>query len=417
MGDEARSLAESVLVRDRAAREAAVAAHQQALHRFPELAFEEHRTADYVEQALRSLGLEPKRGVVGTGLIVELPAAGTGPTVLVRADMDGLPIEEHAGHDPRSEHAGRMHACGHDGHMAIVLGIAHAVCRSGLEQALPGRLLLLFQPAEEGGAASPSGAQRIVASGLLDQERVDYVLGLHLWSYLPLGQVIIPDGTVMASSDEFRIVLRGGGGHAAVPHQASDVVLAASELVVTLQSIVAREVDPVRPAVVSVGTLHAGTAPNVLPERAELTGTLRAPDAPTRELLRRRVAEIARAVAGTRGLTVDVELGLGYPPTVNDAQVAARVRDAVRPVFGEGVLSGPPTMASEDFACYLEQRPGAFCLLGMQDPAAGAIHAHHSPQFVIAPRALPLGVELLLRGALALIEPGAGPIEGDARER
>ncbi|RMG48471.1 MAG: amidohydrolase [Acidobacteria bacterium] len=374
--------------------------HQRALHAIPELAYEEHRTARYLARALEAAGLVPRTGVGGTGVVASLEG-GPGPTVLVRADMDGLPIHEAPDHDPRSGIPGRMHACGHDGHMAIVLTLAERL--TAVREELPGRILFLFQPAEEAGQGGPSGAQRLCEEGLLDAEGVDYVLGLHLWSYYPLGTVVVPDRFVMASSDEFRIRVIGKGGHAAVPHAARDAVLAASQIVVALQAVCARDVDPLAPAVVSVGSIHAGTAPNVLPEAAELSGTFRAPDAETRERLRRRIVETAEAIARARNVRVEIGFAGGYPPTVNDPRCAARVREALRPVFGEKVATGPPTMASEDFAFYLERRPGVFCLLGMRDEESGAVHPHHAPAFRIAPDALPLGLEVLLRGAAALL--------------
>ncbi len=396
------SLLELLIDPRRDALEASVRDHYRKLHEIPELCFEEHETAAYLVAALRALGLEPRTGLAGTGVVVELPGAGEGPTVLLRADMDGLPVAEDPAHTLRSLTEGRMHACGHDGHMAIALGAAEAVTRGlGDARKLPGRLLVLFQPAEEGGG----GAQRLVESGLLDELGVDHVLGLHLWSFLPLGEAIIPDRTVMASSDEFHIRLRGSGGHGALPHTTEDVVLAASQLVVALQSIVARNIDPVRPAVLTVGRLRAGDAPNVIPQEAELYGTFRAGDAEVRSRILERIGQVADATARAHGVEIEVDFGMGYPPTVNDPAVAGSFRASAAAVLGEAkVHAGPPAMASEDFAFYLRARPGAFCLLGMRDEESGAVHAHHSPHFKIAEPVLPLGLEILLRGALGLME-------------
>jgi amidohydrolase len=388
---------------------ALVRQHQEALHRIPELAFDERETAAYVKQALVRLGLDPRGGIAGTGLYVDLPGAGEGPTVLLRADMDGLPVDEHPEHSPRSERDGLMHACGHDGHMAIALGVADAVCRgvsAGLE--LPGRLAIVFQPAEETGRGGASGGERIASSGLLDDERVDLVFALHLWSYLPLGVALVPPRAVMASADEIEVVFRGPGGHAALPHVAKDTILAASQAVVALQSVVSRDLDPVSSAVISIGSFHAGHAGNVLPPEARLAGTIRASDPGTRERARERVGQIARSIAAAHGVDVDVALSSGYPPTVNDPRASELVREALRPMLGDDkVLDGPATMAAEDFSYFLERRPGVFLLLGMRDEASGAVHPHHSPKFRIAPAALPLGVEVLIRGALALMEGGA----------
>ncbi len=384
----------------------AVAAHQRALHQIPELAFQEHETARYVSAALAALGLQPRTGIAGTGIVAELPGAGEGPTVLLRADMDGLPIEEDLEHEPRSRHEGRMHACGHDGHMAVVLGATEAALRLARTVApWPGRLVVLFQPAEEGG----TGAARMVEEGVLDDFRIDHVLGLHLWSPLTKGKAIIPDGTVMASADEFRVVLKGKGGHGALPHEANDVVLALSHLVVSLQAIVAREIDPVLPAVVTVGRIQAGTAPNVLPMQGSIDGTFRAPTTEVRARLLHRVGEMAQAIALAHGVTAEVEFGSGIPPTVNHPREAAAMRRAAAAVLGAAnVAAGPPTMAAEDFGLYLQKRPGAFMLLGMRDEERSLVEPHHHPHFRIAPDVLPQGVEILLRAALLVMREAQG---------
>lgn len=379
--------------------------HYRALHEIPELAFEEHRTSAYLRAALAELDLSSVQEVAGTGLAVELPRGGEGPTVMLRADMDGLPITEEAGHLPLSSIEGQMHACGHDGHMAIALAAAAAVAKSSPDYRLPGRLIVLFQPAEESGG----GARRIVESGLLDSLGVDYVLGLHLWSFAPLGEAIIPDGAVMASSDEFRVIFKGPGGHGALPHESHDTILAAAHLVVALQGVVSRNIDPAEPAVVTVGRLRAGDAPNVIPRTAEAYGTFRAASAAVRGQLMHRIGEVSEAIGRACGLAAEVDFGTGYPPTVNDPTVAERYRAAAAAVLGDArVRPGPPAMASEDFAFYLQARPGAFCLLGMGDEASDSSHPHHSPAFRIAPAVLPTAVEILLRAALRLLEDPPG---------
>jgi amidohydrolase len=395
------SLDEQLAAGARAAAEAVVR-HRHALHEIPERGFEEHETARYLQQALAAGGIEARTGVAGTGLVAELPGGGPGPTVMLRSDMDGLPIDEDPAHAPRSRRPGFMHACGHDGHMAILLGVAESVARARAAGAgpLPGRIVLLFQPAEENGP----GAARVVEEGVLDAWSVDYILGLHLWSFLPRGLAIVPDGHVMASSDEFHVYVAGKGGHGALPHEANDVVLALSHLVVTLQQVVAREIDPLKPAVLSVGKIAAGHACNVLPERGELHGTFRAPDGAVRGRILHRIGELAQAIALGHGVSVEVDFGTGYPPTVNDPKVARVLRESARSVLGESeVREGPPTMAAEDFAIYLQQRPGAFMLLGMRDEAQGAVHPHHNPRFRVADEVLPSGVEILVRAALRLM--------------
>jgi amidohydrolase len=375
------------------------------LHAIPELAFRENQTALYLADRLRHLGLEPRTGLAGTGLIVELPGGGEGPTVVLRADMDALPVVEAPTHDPRSQHEGLMHACGHDGHMAMALGVAETLAGAGARAApqdrLPGRILLMFQPAEESGG----GASLIVDDGWLDEVGADYVLGTHLWSGTPLGEMICPDDAVMASSDEFSIVLKGPGGHGALPHTSRDLVLAASHLIVALHGIVSRDVDPVCPAVLTVGRIESGTAPNIIPVEARLDGTFRTADGATRGLVLHRIGELCQGFAVAHGIEVEVDFGRGYPPTVNHAMAAAALRRAAGRVLGEtNVHTGPMCMASEDFAFYLQARAGAFCLLGIRDEAEGVVHAHHTPEFRISEKAMPWGVEILIGGALELME-------------
>ena len=379
--------------------------HYRALHEIPELGFEEHETSRYLREQMERFGLEPEQ-VAGTGLVAELPGGGDGPTVMVRADMDALPVVEHRSNSPRSRNPGRMHACGHDGHMAIVLTLAEVFARVGKLGKLSGRVVVLFQPSEE----SVDGAARVVAEGVLDRFAVDRVIGLHLWSALPLGQATIPDGPVMGSTDRFRIVLRGRGGHGAQPHEALDPIVAASNLVVALQQMVAREVDPLKPSVLTVGTLQAGSAPNVIPESAELAGTFRAAEPEIRRHLQQRTREVAQAVARMHRMEADIVLDHGNPPTLNDPRIAGLMRQAAREVLGrEPGRSGPATLGAEDFALYLAERPGAFVLLGMRDEENGAMFPHHNSRFKVAEGALPIGVDLLLHGAIRIMEAGSTP--------
>jgi amidohydrolase len=393
-------LLDRLVAHSRAASQTTIA-HRQALHRIPELAYHEFKTAQYVADALRAIGLTPQVGYAGTtAVIAEFGDAQRGPCVMLRADMDALPIEQSAQHALRSEHSGRMHACGHDGHMAIALGAASCLMQAVRDRSLPGRIVLVFQPAEEAGG----GAKRLIDAGLFEQFGIDVVLGLHLWSYTPRGVAIVPDGTVMASADEFRITLEGKGGHGALPHMAQDVVVALAQLVTMLQTIVSRSIDPLQPAVVTIGRLDAGSAPNVLPQSAMLHGTYRAPNPALRQVIAERIESITHGVAAAYGLRGQITTEDGYPPTVNHPPVARQLREAAAAVLGEGqVLTGPPTMAAEDFSFYLEKRPGAFMLLGMRDEQAGIVHPHHSAQFEVNDAVLVTGVEILLRAAAALL--------------
>jgi amidohydrolase len=310
--------------------------------------------------------------------------------------MDALPIDEAAESPYASTIPGRMHACGHDGHVAIGLAVAERL--AGRQPEFPGEIRYVFQPAEEG----MGGARRMVEEGVL--EGVDAALGLHLWLDLPHGVVGLVDGPQMAGSQEFHITVTGRGGHGGLPHETVDAVLLASQIVVALQSVVSRNVSPLDNAVVSVGSIRAGSAPNVIAETAYLEGTIRAFRTDIQDLLRERIRSVADGVARALGGSVQVEFAdLLFPPTSNDPDLARRVREVAARVVGpEDVRSDPGvrTMAAEDFAEYSTRVPGCYLFLGARDEAVGAIHPHHSPYFDICEDALPLGVEILEKAAI-----------------
>ncbi len=373
-------------------------ATRRDLHRHPEIGFEEFRTAAIVAERLEAAGYELRTGVAGTGVVGTLKGgAGPGRTLLLRADMDALPVEEATSHDFRSTIPGRMHACGHDAHVAIGLAVAERLARRASE--LPGEIRYVFQPAEEG----LGGARRMVAEGVI--EGVDAAIGLHVWAGLPAGEVGVVDGPQLASFQSFTIHVTGHGGHAAMPHETIDALHAAALIVVALQSIVSRNVSPLDHAVVTVGSLLAGTAPNVIAGSAILTGTTRAFTPAMDTMLRDRVTAVAEGVAATLGATARVTFGdVFVPPTVNDPTLAALVRRVAAEVIGpERVHAGPAlrTMAAEDFAEFTTRVPGCFFFVGGADPAIDAVHPHHSPRFDISEKALPVGVEVLERAAVA----------------
>jgi amidohydrolase len=367
------------------------------LHRHPELGFEVHRTAGLVADRLRALGVEVRTGVGRTGVVGVLRAErASAPAVLLRADMDALPVQEIAGRPYGSQVAGRMHACGHDGHTAMLLGAATLLASS--RSSLPRDVVLLFQPAEEGGG----GAQAMIEDGALEVATIGSAFALHLWSPFPAGTVRVRVGPIMAAQDEFTARIRGRAGHGALPHEALDPIVAAAHAVAALQSVVARSVDPVEPAVVTVGSFHAGTAPNVIPDEAVLEGTLRSFTDAVRETLRTRVREVLAGTARAHGCLADLDLRPGYPAVVNAAEPVARVRQAASAVFGpESVLDTPPLAAAEDFAYFAQHVPAAFVLVGAGNQARGITAPHHSPAFDLDEAVLPLGAELLARLALA----------------
>jgi len=366
------------------------------LHRHPELGFEERRTAEFVAARLHALGCELRTEVAVTGVVGLLRAPRTADAgVLLRADMDALPIQEVAGREYGSTVAGRMHACGHDGHVAMLLGAATLLARR--RERLVRDVVLCFQPAEEG----PGGGERMIREGVLEWVPVGEAYALHLWSPFERGTVHVRSGPIMAAQDEFRVRIVGRGGHGAQPHLAADPIVGAAQALVALQSVVARAVDPLQAAVVTVGSLHAGSAPNVIPDEARFQGTLRSFTDDVRQRLRERVPAAIDGAARSVGCRSEFELVPGYPATVNDPAAAALVREVAGRVVGEAsVLETPPLTAAEDFAYFLRERPGAFVLVGAGDPARGIVAPHHSPDFDIDEAVLPLGAELLARIAL-----------------
>lgn len=372
-------------------------AWRRELHRHPELAYEERRTAAFVESRLRELDLEVKTGMGQTGVVGLLRSGrGNGPAVLLRADMDALPIQEVGGREYGSEVDGRMHACGHDGHMAMLLGAATLL--AGRRESMTRDVVFCFQPAEEGGA----GAARMIDDGVLDWVEVGSVYALHLWAPFPAGTLNVRPGPTMAATDEFTARVIGRGGHGALPHDTIDPIVAAAQAVTALQGVVSRSVDPLETAVVTVGAFRAGEAFNVIPDEARLDGTLRSFADPVRDLLRRRVREVLEATAQAAGCRAEFELRPGYPATINDSAAVETVRRAACVAFGaDNVREPAPLMAAEDFSYFLQKRPGAFILVGAGNAERGITAPHHSPQFDIDESVLPRGTELLARIALA----------------
>jgi amidohydrolase len=363
-------------------------------HRHPERGFEEVRTAERVAEELRRHGgFRLRTGVAKTGVIADLEVADpAGPTVLLRADMDALRVQEESPDlEYRSVNPGVMHACGHDGHMAILLGVARILARHRAR--IHGGVRLLFQPAEEG----PGGAAPMIAEGALENPRPQAAFGLHLWSRLPLGYAGMREGPMMASTDELYFRIRGRGGHGASPHEGIDAILAAANLIVALQSIVSRNVDPLQAAVISIGKIQGGTVMNALAEEVALDGTQRAFLPEVRDLCTRRVKEIAAGIDAAMGTRTKVEYVARYPALVNDPQMCGVVREALTGLLGPERIRDFQTMGAEDMSFFLEQVPGCFFFLGAGNPAKGADWPHHNPHFNFDEDAIPLGVEILLR--------------------
>ena len=374
------------------------------LHRNPEIAFRETRTAGIVAERLSEAGYSVRTGVGGTGVVGELQGdAGDGPLVLLRADMDALPVHEETEHDFRSGVDGMMHACGHDGHVAVLLAVAERLAQA--RTGWGGAVRLLFQPAEEIGA----GAKRMIDEGVLDG--VSTALGLHLWLGLPSGVIGVVDGPLMASTTDWEAEIVGRGGHGAIPDETVDAVVVGSQVVVALQSVVARTVSPLESAVVSVGAFQAGSASNVIAGTATLRGTIRAFDPKLTEELPRRVESVIAGVCAALGATYRIRFMSTVVPVINDTGAAAMVRLAAEEVVGpERVRTDPAvrTMAAEDFGFILRRVPGCFFFVGAQNEARGIVHPHHSPRFDLCEEALPVAVAVLERAARTALAARGG---------
>jgi amidohydrolase len=372
-------------------------ADRRDLHQHPELAFEEHRTAGLVAERMRGLGYAVSTGVGGTGVVAT--RAGGDRCVLLRADMDALPVEEASDVPYRSRHAGRMHACGHDGHVAMGLEVARRLAAVQL----PGTVKFAFQPAEE----MNNGAAAMIDAGVLRGPRVDAAFGVHLWNYLPLGTIGVMPGPVMAAVDLFEITVVGRGGHASAPHLTVDPVLVAAHIVTALQSVVSRSRDPLEEGVVSVTEVGAGAAYNVIPVRAVLRGTVRSFGGRFFAEVPGLVERTARGVAAALGAGVELRYERLSRPVVNDDAMTAVMRAAAEAVVGrDHVRQGVRTMGGEDFACFLEAVPGCFAFVGSapRDGRPGA--PHHSPTFDIEEEALAIGADLLTRTAVGYLTRG-----------
>lgn len=362
-------------------------------HRHPEVNFEERRTSKVIRQFLEGLGL-PVRSVADTGLIGILEGQPGGRTVALRADMDALPLMEEGEKEYISQNPGAAHACGHDGHMAILMGTAKILC--GLNTTFRGRVVFLFQPAEE---KPPGGAKPMIEAGALDG--VEAVFGLHLWQNLPTGCLGIVRGPMMANSDSFAIVVKGRGGHGSMPQATIDPILAASQLVINAQSIVSRNVDPLKPCVVSFGMVRGGTTFNIIPGEVTLVGTVRSFHPEVQKLAETRLKEIAEETCRAAGASCAFDYEKGYPALVNHPEVVDLVLDVTRRTLGEErIRPFDPIMGGEDFAYYLQKVPGAFFFFGAGD---GQPYPHHHPAFDIDERALPQGVLLLTAIALEFL--------------
>jgi amidohydrolase len=367
-------------------------------HRNPELGFQEVRTAGIVARELNNLGLEVSTGIGKTGVVALLEGDQPGPVVLLRFDMDALPILEETGAEYASQTPGVMHACGHDGHTAIGLTVARLLEKHRAE--LHGTLKFMFQPAEEG----LGGAEAMLADGLLENPRPERALSLHLWNEKPLGWIGVTPGPAMSASERFRVQIIGKGGHGAAPHLTADPVLAAAQVISALQGIVARNVSPFQSAVISVTSVQGGEAFNVIPSKVELKGTIRSFDSDVRALLIERLYAVVTGVADAMGCRGEIETWRVTPAVINDARLTGRVQQVAGQLFpGDELDENERTMGSEDMAFVMEQVPGCYFFIGSANPEKGLKAAHHHPQFDFDEAALPKAAALMAAAAVDLL--------------
>lgn len=365
------------------------------LHRYPEVGFKEFRTSGVIASELRNLGYDVTTGIAKTGVIGILNGSKAGRVGMLRFDMDALPITEENHTDYVSLHPGVMHACGHDGHIAVGLTVAR-ILRTYQEE-IAGTVKIIFQPAEE----MLGGAEMMIAEGVLENPHPDFVLGFHLWNEQPLGWLGITPGAMMACMDSFVVKIIGRGGHGAVPNQAVDPVIASAQIILALQTIVARNVSPFQSAVLSITCIHAGEAANIIPGSVELKGTIRTFQPEARQMILRRFNEIIERIAEGMGCLAEIKVKNDTPPVVNDAKLSGKIKGLAQQMFPEAVIDDNHClMVSEDMAFYLQKIPGCFVLVGSANAQKNLNASHHNPKFDFDEKALPIAAGFLAASVL-----------------
>ena len=374
-------------------------------HRHPELGYQEFRTGGIVAKELEALGLEVTKGVGKTGVVGYLEGSKPGPTILLRFDMDALPITEETGAEYTSTNPGVMHACGHDGHTAIGLTVAK-ILHAQRDQ-LAGNIKFCFQPSEEGtNGEEIGGALMMIRDGVLESPKVEKTLSLHLWNYYPLGWIHVGQGPIMAGADLFIIKLTGQGGHGAIPESAIDPVVAAAQIITALQTIVSRNVSPLKPAVVSVTSVHTGTSFNVIPQTAELSGTIRTFDPEVRKLVHERFEKIVRGVADSMGCEAEIMIKQVTAPVINNDEVAANVLSSAQTLFPQATIETSPylTTGAEDMGYMQEKADGCYFFVGSANAEKQLDYIHHHPKFDFDERALVTASALMASAAANLLK-------------
>jgi len=366
---------------------------RRQIHQYPELGFKEILTADFVQEKLTQWGIEHQTNIAQTGIVAVIKSHNKGKVLAIRADMDALPVQEENQVSYCSKHDGIMHACGHDGHTAIALGIAHYLAHN--REKWHGTVKIIFQPAEEG----PGGAKPMIEEGVLSNPDVDAIIGLHLWNNLPVGAIGVREGALMAAVECFKCTIFGKGGHGAMPDQTIDSVVVGTQIVNALQTIVSRNIAPVDSAVVTVGEFHAGTALNVIADTAKMSGTVRYFNPKLEPFIRQRVEAIIAGICQSHGATYDLDYWQLYPPVINNAKIAQLVKSVAEEVVETplGVVPECQTMGGEDMSFFLQQVPGCYFFLGSANAEKQLNYPHHHPRFDFDESVLSMGVEIFAR--------------------
>lgn len=363
------------------------------LHQYPELEFQEVKTSQLVMEHLDMLGFPYENKIAQTGVVCLVDSGIPGKTVLVRADMDALPIQEDNKIEYCSKHDGVMHACGHDGHTSILMSFASEL-KDNLQFMVPkGRVLLVFQPAEEGGG----GAKVMVQKGILEKYDVDAAFALHVWNHVDVGRVGVVNGPIWASVDQFQITVHGKSGHGALPQHSVDPIFVSAHIITALQSIVSRNIDPLEPVVVTIGSIHSGKAFNVIPDKAIMRGTVRTSSKEVHDTFPERMEKIINGIAESFGASAELDYRKIDNPTINDTEHANIVRQAVINVLGKEALTDKNvrSMGGEDFSEFLERVPGCYFLVGSRNTEKNCIYPHHHSKFDFDEEALPIGLEVM----------------------
>jgi amidohydrolase len=368
------------------------------MQRNPEVSYHEEETSQFVYETLESFGNLELSCPTKTSVVARLVGAGSGRTLAIRADMDALPIQEENDFEFASQNPGAMHACGHDGHTAMLLGTAKVL--SGMRDRIRGEVRFLFQHAEE---LSPGGGEELVEAGVMDG--VDAVIGAHLWAKLPVGKIGVTYGPMMAAPDIFEVTIKGKGGHAAMPHQVVDSIAVGAQVVTNLQHVVSRETDPIDDVVVSVSKFSGGTTHNVIPGTVEMVGTIRTLDPVVRKRVPELMERVIKGVTQAHGASYEFRYKPGYRPVINDEEVTREIEETMKDVFGEDTLEiMPPNMGGEDFSAYQQRAPGTFFFVGAGNEEKGIVHPHHHPRFTIDEDALGYGVKMFVNATFRLLD-------------